>query len=180
LSISANRTTGYGCDRCSRLRNFSSPSRTSPAASYSRACRWKASVFISARRDPPAIFISARLTASGSWLVSSPARSADSSALRCHSCNPITIAPIARLPSGSHASRAPSEVRISSIVRYTACPDRMCPTSCPTTYRSSSSSSSSISPVLSTMNGLPLPIVIAFGVGSCTTYSSGTSSKSRM
>ena len=100
---------------------------------------------------------------------SGPARSEDSSAFRNHSRSPMMIAAMPTLPSGSHASRAPSCSRICIIVWYTACPDRMCPTSCPTTKRSSSSSSRSIRPVFSTMNGWSDPSAIAFGVGSCRT-----------
>ena len=55
------------------------------------------------------------------------------------------------------------------MVRYTACPDRMCPSSCPITARSSSASNSSTMPLLITMNGLSRPSAIAFTSGVCMT-----------
>lgn len=126
------------------------------------------------------IFISPRIDARRSWPTSSPARSADSSDLRNHSRSAVTIARIARLPSGIHAMRTARLVRNSSIVRYTAWPDSACPTSWPTTARISSSSRSSTRPVVTTMIGASRPMHMALGCGSWVTYIAGTFSRSRM
>ena len=66
------------------------------------------------------------------------------------------------------------------MVRYTACPDSTWPSSCPITQRFSSASIRSSRPVVTTMNGLSEPRVIAFGIGSWEMKSSGTSGRSRM
>src|SRR5215470_6286083 len=66
------------------------------------------------------------------------------------------------------------------MVRYTACPDSACPSSWPIVNRISSSSNRSTRPVVSTMNGLSEPSVIALGIGSWEMNSSGTSGRSRI
>ena len=67
---------------------------------------------------------------------------------------------------GKNAARVAHRSRISSMVRYTACPDRIWPSSCPTTQRSSSGSYRLTMPVVITMNGLSRPSAIAFTIGS--------------
>lgn len=110
---------------------------------------------------------------------SSPARSAESSDLRNHSRSAVTMASTATLPSGIQATFVARPVRKSSTVRYTACPERACPTSWPTTARISSSSSSSTRPVVTTMIGSSSPMHMALGRGSCVTYIAGTFGRSR-
>lgn len=126
------------------------------------------------------IFISPRIEAFTSCPTSSPARSAESSDLRNHSRSAVTIAVIATVPSGIHATFSARFVRNSRTVRYTACPDSAWPTSWPTTARISSSSSSSTRAVVTTMIGSSSPMHMAFGFGSCCTYICGTFSRSRM
>ena len=82
-------------------------SRRSPARSYSAACSRNAAVSIWDRSPPPASFISSRSDAAGSWPASSPARSADSSALRHHSHIAATIARSAIDPIGSQPAHCP-------------------------------------------------------------------------
>ena len=74
-------------------------------------------VSTSDRSPPPASFMARRSAAFGSCPASSPARSADSSALRHHSRSAMMIARSAIDPTGSQASDTAQLVRIISIVR---------------------------------------------------------------
>ena len=81
-----------------------------------------ASGFICDRLEPPASFMRARLAASGFWQVSRPARSLDSSDLRCHSFRAVMIPWIAMAPSGIHMILVDSQINSRRMVRYTVWP----------------------------------------------------------
>lgn len=81
----ASGTTFIGWVASSMSMIFITESRTSSAASYSRAWARNAVWSRSSRWPPEAIFIWTRIAAPTSWVASSPARSPDSSALRAHS-----------------------------------------------------------------------------------------------
>ncbi len=68
------------------------------------------------RSPPPASFISSRSDAAGSCAASSPARSAESSALRHHSNIAAMMARSAIAPTGSQLRLAAHRVRIMRIV----------------------------------------------------------------
>ncbi|COV83651.1 Uncharacterised protein [Mycobacterium tuberculosis] len=100
---------------------------------------------------------------------SNPARSPDSSDLRCHSSSAATIARSAQPPTGKTPNDRANRSRCIIIVRYTAWPDSAWPSSWPITNRISSCVTRSYSPEVITVNGLPMPMVKASAIGDCIT-----------
>jgi hypothetical protein len=130
----------------------------SSTSSYSLACAMNSGMSMSDMEVPPAMYTCWRSAAAGSWEHSSPARSPVSSALRNHSMSAAMTARSPIAPIGTHWTVACRRRSRMSRVRNTLWPERMCPVSCPTTTRRLSWSSESTIPVVSTMNGLSMPI----------------------
>ncbi len=177
---SAARTTAIGWLSGSVLSSLSTLSRTSSATSYSLACTRNAVVSTWDRSMPPASATCTRSAAAGSCPHSRPARSQDSSVLRYHSRSAAMIARSAQYPAGIQPSPAWIWISRNSRVRYSTCPDSTCPISWPMAKRRPSTVSRSTRPVVSTMNGLSMPRVMALGTGSRRTNTSGVSGRSRV
>ena len=89
----------------------------SPERSYSRAWAKNACESSLSRWLPAASFSSTRIAASKSWPHSRPARSPESSDLRCHSSSAATIARSAQPPSGMNPNDEANRMRCISMVR---------------------------------------------------------------
>lgn len=86
-------------------------------------------------RPPLAIFMCARSATSGCCPASNPARSPESSDLRCHSSSAAITARAPSAPNGIARNVDDSASITPSSVRYTACPLSTCPNSWPSTNR---------------------------------------------